>query len=152
MTQCPLELFLQRPLANRWQWRLFPCTKQKARVFNPSRYVVEHSITISTVDNHLSLTATTDDVAVAESFQEQQLPPPKQEATTNSVRNLFYLLFLGGNVALIINLCCARHIPLYYACDRGTIVLRALLTMTRTNILVKQLCSCTIKQSSKMVW
>ena len=72
-----------------------------------------------------------------ESFQEQQLPPHQQEATTNSVRNLFYLLFLGGNVALIIKLCCARHIPLYYACDRGTIVLRVLLTMTRTNILVK---------------
>ena len=67
-----------------------------------------------------------------ESFQEQQLPPHQQEATTNSVRNLFYLLFLGGN-----GFCCARHIPLYYACDRGTIVLRVLLTMTRTNILVK---------------
>jgi hypothetical protein len=72
-----------------------------------SQRVVNQSIIVE--DDDLSMAAATEvvavavAVAVAESSQEQQSPPQRQqEATTNSVRNLFYLLFLGGNVALII--------------------------------------------------
>jgi hypothetical protein len=70
-----------------------------------SQRVVNQSIIVE--DDDFSMTAATDvvavAVAVAESSQEQQsLPPHQQQATTTSVRNLFYLLILGGNVALII--------------------------------------------------
>jgi hypothetical protein len=72
-----------------------------------SQRVVNQSIIVG--DDHLFMTAATDvvavavAVAVAESSQEQQSSPPhQQQMTTYLVRNLFYLLVLGGNVALII--------------------------------------------------